>query len=287
MESFVLYNGVDIPAVGSGTNNFGRIDSNDFTSALNGDFSAMDSALRVGYRLFDTAMSYDNEEGIGECIARSGISRKELFIMGKIPNRAPFNSNRENIRSSVETSLANMKLDYFDMFFIHKAVDDRAARRGEKMDLKTTAALWESLTDLYQEGKFRAVAVSNFDCDQLTQLMSVTDLVPMANEIRCNPVMRNSETVAFCKEHKILPIAHSPLSFSTAPGVFHVDEDFKAKLADIGSRYGKGWAQVQLRYNYQNGIVSIPRSSKEKNQMANLDIFDFSLTDEEMNVLGG
>lgn len=286
MKSFVLYNGIEIPAVGSGTNNFGRTDSNDFTSALNGDFSAMDSALRVGYRLFDTAMSYGNEKGIGECIAKSGIARGELFIMGKIPNRAPFNTSRESIRRSVETSLSDMKLDYFDMFFIHKAVDDSAARRGEKMDLKTTAALWEALTELYREGIFRAVAVSNFDCDQLTQLISATGFVPMANEIRCNPVMRNTETVEYCKEHNILPIAHSPLSFSTAPGVFQVDEDFKAKLAEIGSHYGKAWAQVQLRYNYQNGIVSIPRSSKERNQAANLDIFDFSLTDEEMRVLG-
>lgn len=285
MESFIMYNGVRIPAVGSGTNNFGRADSNDFTSALNGNFAAMDSALRVGYRLFDTAISYGNEKGIGECISRSDIPRKELFIMGKIPNREPYNSSPESIRSSVEKSLSDLKLGYFDMFFIHKAVDDRVAKQGEKMNLKTTVMLWKTLNELYREGKFRAVAVSNFDCSQLTALMSATDLVPMANEIRCNPVMRNTETVEFCKAHKILPIAHSPLSFSTAPGVFCVDEAFKQKLSDIGSRYGKGWAQVQLRYNYQRGIVSIPRSSKESNQIANLNIFDFSLTEEEMKAL--
>lgn len=285
METFNLYNGVIIPAIGSGTNNFGRSDSNDFTSALNGDFSAMDSAIRVGYRMFDTAMSYGNEEGIGKCIADSGVPREEFFIMSKIPNRAPYNDGSSNIRKSVEASLANMKMDYFDMFFIHKAVDDSAAKRGEKMDIETTAALWNTLAELYREGKFRAIGVSNFDCEQLTALMSATNIVPMANEIRCNPAMRNTETIKFCKEKNILPIAHSPLSFSTAPGVFQVDEEFKTLLADIGSRYGKSWAQVQLRYNYQNGVASIPRSSKERNQAGNLDIFDFSLTEEEMGLL--
>lgn len=285
MESFVLHNGVKIPAVGSGTNNFGRCDSDDFTSALNGDFSAMDSALRVGYRMFDTAISYGNERGIGECIAKSGIAREELFIMGKIPNRAPYNLSRANIRKSVDESLSNLKLDYFDMFLIHKAVDDLAAKRGEKMNLDVTLELWEALADLYREGKFRAVGVSNFDCEQLTALLSKCSLVPMADEIRCNPAMRNTETVAFCKANKILPIAHSPLSFSVGPGIFKVDEEHKTKLSSIGEKYGKGWAQIQLRYNYQNEICSIPRSSKEKNQASNLDIFDFALSAEEMNEL--
>ncbi len=181
MEYFKLRNGIEIPAVGSGTNTFGRADDR-YESPLNGDFTAMRSAIEVGYRMFDTAMAYGNEDGIGEEIAKSGIPRSEFFIMGKIPNRAPYNSSPENIRRSVEDSLKNLKTDYFDMFLIHKAVD----------------------------------------------------------------------------------------------------EDYKAKLAAIGEKYGKHWAQVQLRYNFQSGIVSIPKSSNPKNQASNLNIFDFALTDEEM-----
>lgn len=285
MEFFTLYNGVRIPAIGSGTNNFGRADSNDFTSPLNGDYSAMDSALKVGYRLFDTAISYGNEAGIGQCLAKSGIAREELFIMGKIPNRAPYNVSPESIRESVMQSLRDLQLDYFDMFFIHKAVDDKLARQGFKMDVETTSMLWKTLSELCEEGLLRSIGVSNFDAEQLTALIGATGIVPMANEYRCNPVMRNQETTDFCLANRILPIAHSPLSFSVGPGVFRVDDDFKSKLSAIGQNYGKGWAQVQLRYNYQKGICSIPRSSKEKNQAANLDIFDFSLTDEEMNSL--
>ena len=287
MEFFTLYNGIKMPAIGSGTNNFGRADSDRYESELVGDYSAMESALEVGYRMFDTAMIYGNEDGIGACLKKSGIARGEFFIMGKIPNQSPYNDDMKSVRESVESSLKNLGTDYFDMFLIHKAVDDRVARAGGKMDLSKTLELWHNLTVLYKEGKFRGIGVSNFNVEQLTAFLPDCDVVPMVNEIRCNPAMRNTETVAFCKERNIQPIAHSPLSFSVAPGVFAVDEDYKARLAAVGEKYGKSWAQVQLRYNFQNGICSIPRSSKIKNQAANLDIFDFALTAEEMASLNG
>ncbi len=282
MEYFKLRNGIEIPAVGSGTNTFGRADDR-YESPLNGDFTAMRSAIEVGYRMFDTAMAYGNEDGIGEEIAKSGIPRSEFFIMGKIPNRAPYNSSPENIRKSVEDSLKNLKTDYFDMFLIHKAVDDAAAKRGEKMNVEKTLELWGVLEELLKEGKFRGIGVSNFEAEHLKAFVDGKwTVLPMVNEIRCNPAMRNREAVALSKELGIQPIAHSPLSFSIAPGVFAVDEDYKAKLAAIGEKYGKHWAQVQLRYNFQSGIVSIPKSSNPKNQASNLNIFDFALTDEEM-----
>lgn len=285
MEYFSLRNGLKMPVIGSGTNNFGRADSNEFTSPLIGDYSAMESALEVGYRMFDTALAYGNEDGIGECLAKSGIPRAEFFLMGKIPNRAPYNSTPKSIRESVDTSLQRLKTDYFDMFMIHKAVDDAVAKQGGAMDLTKTLEIWYTLTELYKEGKLRGIGISNFDTAQLTAFLKDCGEVPMVNEVRCNPAFRSSEVIALCKERGIQPIAHSPLSFSTAPGVFEVDELFKAKLAGVGEKYGKHWAQVQLRYNFQNGIVSIPRSSKKKNQASNLDIFDFALTDEEMLIL--
>lgn len=282
MEYFTLSNGMQIPAVGSGTNNFGRADSNEYTSALIGDYSAMESALEVGYRLFDTAMAYGNEDGIGNCIKKSGIPREEFFIMGKIPNRAPYNVDINSIRECVDKSLKDLQIDHFDMFLIHKAVDDSVARAGGKMDLSKTVELWNNLIILYKEGKFRGIGVSNFEMEHMPEFLKQVDMFPMVNEVRCNPAYRNAEVIELCKEKGIQPIAHSPLSFSVGPGVFHVDEAYKAKLAGVGEKYGKTWAQVQLRYNFQNGVVSIPRSSKIKNQAASLDIFDFSLTDEEM-----
>lgn len=286
MKFFTLSNGAKMPAIGSGTNNFGRSDSNSYDSELNGDFSAMDTALEVGYRMFDTALIYGNEDGIGERIKNSGVPREEFFIMGKIPNQAPYNDNEESIRAAVEGSLKNLQMDYFDMFLIHKAIPTAEERAGVKvMKLDKTLALWHVLEKLHKEGKLHGIGVSNFTVEQLEQFLPDCNIIPMVNEVRCNPAMRNTEVVEYCKAHGIQPIAHSPLSFSVAAGVFAVDEDYKAKLASVGEKYGKHWAQVQLRYNYQNGIASIPRSSKKRNQASNLDIFDFRLTDEEMLLL--
>ena len=285
MQYFTLHNGLLMPAIGSGTNNFGRADSNEYKSELIGDYSAMESALEVGYRMFDTALAYGNEDGIGDCLQESGIARSEFFIMGKIPNRAPYNCTPESIRESVDTSLQRLKTDYFDMFLIHKAVDDAVAKQGGVMDLTKTLEIWYTLTELYKEGKLRGIGISNFDVPQLTAFLKDCGEVPMVNEVRCNPACRNDEVIALCKEKGVQPIAHSPLSFSIAPGVFAVDEDYKAKLAGIGEKYGKTWAQVQLRYNFQNGVASIPRSFKKKNQAASLDIFDFELSSEEMQAL--
>jgi len=285
MYYFKLYNGIEMPAIGSGTNNFGRADSNEFTSPLIGDYSALESALEVGYRLFDTALSYGNEEGIGEYLKKSGIPRSEFFLMGKIPNRAPYNCTKESVRESVLTSMKHLQTDYMDMLLIHKAVDDAVARKGGVMDLEKTQELWHNLIDLYKEGLFRGIGVSNFDGQQLTAFLKDCDVIPMVDEVRCNPSHRSTDAIAVCKQYGIQPVAHSPLSFSTAAGVFEVNEEYKLRLAAIGEKYGKSWAQTQLRYNFQNGMVSIPRSSKKKNQMASLDIFDFELSAEDMQAL--
>lgn len=285
MEFFKLSNGTEMPAIGCGTSTFGRAESDRYESRLTGDYTIMEVAIDSGYRMFDTAIAYGNERGIGACLKNSGIPRQLYFLMGKIPNRPPYNDSPENIRRSVEKSLQNLQTDYFDMFLIHKAVDDAAARRGESMNLEKTLEIWFTLIELMEEGVLRGIGVSNFDADQLGIFLARCGQVPMVNEIRCNPAMPNTETVALCKERDILPVAHSPLSFSVAPGVFVADEACKRLLNEIGAPYGKSWAQVRLRYNYQCGIGSIPRSSKRKNLESNLDIFDFQLTSEEMATL--
>lgn len=285
MEYFKLSNGIDMPVVGSGSNSFGRA-GNQFDTPWNGDFTPMKTAIEVGTRFFDTAMSYLNEEGIGQCLVESGIPREEFFLMGKIPNRLPYNENKQVMRQWIDDSLKNMRTDYFDMFIIHKAVDDAAARRGEKMNVEKTLEIWETLKELYAEGKFRGIGVSNFDTEQLQLFIDGgCGLLPMVNEIRCNPAMECGDTVAMCKKLGIQVVAHSPLSFSVGPGIFSVDEEYKKMIGEMGEKYGKSWAQMQLRYNFQRGIISIPKSHKPKNQAASLDIFDFEISPEEMDIL--
>lgn len=284
MEFFHLNNGVLMPAVGSGTNTFGR-DNDDLKSAPTGNFTAMETALHNGYRFFDTAISYGNEEGLGKCLAESGIHREEFFILSKIPNRSPYNCTEKSIRQSVEESLARMQTTYFDLYAIHQAVDYNSP--DGKMNTEVTVNLYKTLEELYREGVFRALGVANFNAEQLQILMDATGIVPACNQIRSNPAQRNMETIAFCKSHGIVPIAHSPLNFTS--GAFAVDAEKKAEFIPaaqaIGEKYGKSWGQVLLRWNYQMGICSIPKAHNPKYQAQNLDIFDFALTQDEMDAL--
>lgn len=286
MEYFKLANGVLLPAVGTGTNTFGR-DNDDLMSKPTGNFSAMYDAIKSGYEFYDSAISYGNEEGISDCLQESDISRDKLFILSKIPNRAPYNVDRDSIRRSVKESLERMRMDYYDLYLVHQAVDPNIAKQGGKMDKEKTLALYAALEDLYEEGVFRAIGVANFNVEQLKILLDHCKIAPMVNQIRINPACRNLDTVEFCKQNGIVPMAHSPLNFTAKP--FVVDEakkvEFKERAIPIGEKYGKSWAQVLLRWNYQMEICSIPKSSNPKNQVANLDIFDFALTDEEMQIL--
>ena len=186
------------------------------------------------------------------------------------------------MRDSVCESMRRLRTDYLDMLLIHHAVPPKAEAQGLPMDLERTAEVWLTFNELMKEGKLRGIGVSNFNIEQLKQLVDATGVKPMVNQIRCNPAIQNREIIEYCKSMDILPEAHSPLNFTVARDKKVEDPEYKALLVETGEKYGKHWAQVQLRYNFQSGIVSIPKSSNPKNQASNLNIFDFALTDEEM-----
>ena len=283
MEYFTLRNGMKMPAVGCGTVTFGR-EGAKLENPINGDFSAIHTALEVGYRLFDTALAYGNEEGIGEALASSGVPREQLFLSSKVPNKPPYHESPATVRDSIKESLRRMRTDYFDMLLIHHAVPGKTDLTGEGlvMDVERVCMIWDVMTDLMRQGVLRGIGVSNFNIEHLRQLMEHTSVVPMVNQIRCNPANQNNDVIAFCKENGILPEAHSPLNFSLSRDVVLDMPEYKARLSEYGEKYGKGWTQILLRYYYQCGMVSVPGSAKKSHQAANLDIFDFSLTDEEM-----
>ena len=283
MEYFTLRNGMKMPAIGCGTVTFGR-EGAKLENPINGDFSAIDTALEVGYRLFDTALAYGNEEGIGEALQKNGIPRDQLFLSSKVPNKPPYHESPAAVRASVEESLRRMRTDYFDMMLIHQAVTGKTDLRGEglTMDVERVCMIWDTLTQMMKEGKLRAIGVSNFNIEHLQQLMQNCSEVPMINQIRCNPAGQNNDVIAFCKEKGILPEAHSPLNFSRSRGVVLEMPEYKALLAQYGEKYGKSWPQILLRYYFQCGMVSVPGSAKKNHQASNLDIFDFALTAEEM-----
>lgn len=284
MEFFLLYNGIKIPAIGCGTVNYGH-DGHNFTNPLNNDFTALDSAIEIGYRLFDTALAYGNEAGIGAHLQKSGVPRDEFFICSKVPNYAPYNVSRQSVRNSVAEIMHRLRTDYLDMLLIHHAVPPKNEAQGLSMNLKCTAEMWLTFNELMKEGELRSIGVSNFDIEQLNQLIAITGIKPMVNQIRCNPAIQNKEIIEYCKRIGILPEAHSPMNFTVTRGKRIEDPAYKAKLVEIGEKYGKSWAQVILRYNCQNGICSIPGSFSPANQLENLSIFDFALSPEEMVAL--
>lgn len=262
MEEIKLNNGIRMPMVGTGTNTYGKKD-NVYTAELTEDFSDFESAINLGYRSIDAAVSYRNERGIGKTIANSGIPREEFFITSKIPRYEVHFSTKEAVRKTIDSSLANFETDYLDLYLIHHPIEN-------KEYLKHT---WEVLEEYYKEGTLKAIGVSNFDKELLDEIESYATIKPAVNQIQVNLIEKNEELVNLLQEREIVPVAWGPMK---------VNEAQKEVLARIGDQHNKSWAQVLLRYQVQRGVVVIPKSHNPKNQAANLNIFDFKLRDGEM-----
>ncbi len=265
MEYFRLASGIEIPAVGSGTNSFAKV-KGDVGSTYDGHTDEVISAIRAGFRFFDTAESYGNEEAIGNGIIESGIGRENIFISTKMRTRIMGQDaaswRPEDAVAAIERSLARLKTEYIDLYLIHMPWGNE----------RETAEIWKVLEDYFERGVLRAIGVSNFTVDDLRPLMDSCRIRPMVDQIKIAPGRWNEETVTFCQYNGIVPMAWGPLSFDTG----------REPLQAIGDRYGKSWAQVVLRRDFQRGIVTIPKSHSFQHQKDNLEIFDFELTEEEI-----
>ncbi|MBQ1377075.1 MAG: aldo/keto reductase [Lachnospiraceae bacterium] len=265
MLTFTMNNGNQIPAVGSGTNSFAKTDG-----VYTGDTKDVVSAIRAGYRFFDTAESYGNEEAVGKGIKESGIPRDEFFICTKMATRKrgsdePPHHSRETAREAVERSLKKLDTDYIDLYLIHMPWDNKEEARE----------VWAQLEDYYREGVLKNIGVSNFTIDDLSDLLAHCEIPPVVDQVRINPESKNTELIAYLKENNILPMAWGPLRFEQGRDV----------LTAIGEKYGKNWAQVILNYNCRKGYISIPKSHSFEHQKSNLEIFDFELTEEEIRTI--
>lgn len=262
METVELNNGLTFPILGTGTNTYGK-ENNDYNGELNGNFSALESAIDLGYRLIDTAISYRNEAGVGDTVAKSGIAREKFYLTTKIPARDEYIKDKETIRKTIENSLKNMQSDYIDLYLIHHPIE-------ETEKLKQT---WEVLEEYVESGQLKAIGISNFKIEDLKTLDSFAMVKPAVNQIQINPTHWNEEIVNYCLDNNIVPEAWGPMKTT---------KEQRGKLEGIGDKYGKSWGQVLLRYYIQQDIMVIPKSHNSKNQQANLDIFDFDLTNEDL-----
>ncbi|QOY35582.2 aldo/keto reductase [Anaerobacillus isosaccharinicus] len=254
-STVTLHNGVEMPWFGLGV-----------FKVKEGDeaVSSVRSAIEQGYRSIDTAAIYGNEEGVGQAIKESGVPREELFITTKVWNA---NQGFETTVAAFEESMKKLGLHYLDLYLIHWPVP-------AKGKYKET---WKALEYLYKAGKIRAIGVSNFQVSHLEDLMADCEVVPMVNQVEYHPRLTQKELHEFCKNNKIQLEAWSPLMQGEL-----LEEP---TLAEIGKKYGKSVAQVILRWDLQNEVVTIPKSVKPERMKENADIFDFELTTEEMALI--
>lgn len=250
IPTVTLSNGVEMPQLG-----FGTLYLTDELGAR-----SVAEAIRQGYRLIDTATIYGNEDAVGEGIRRSGVDRSELFVSTKV---WVDDTGYEKTKKAFETSLEKLGLDYVDLYLIHRP-------RG---DLK---GAWKAMEALHRAGKIRAIGVSNFSPEQLSELLEYAEIKPVINQIEVNPFFQQPELQAAMEAQGVQVEAWSPFA-QGRNGLFT-----HPVLTEIGEPYGKTPAQVTLRWLHQRGIVPIPRTSNPDHMAENRDIFDFNLSDEEM-----
>lgn len=250
----VLNNGVEMPWFGLGV--FKVEDGPELVEAVK-------LAIKAGYRSIDTAAIYGNEKAVGEGIRagikEAGISREDLFITSKVWNS---DQGYETTLAAYEESLKKLELDYLDLYLVHWPVE------GKYKDT------WRALETLYKEKRVRAIGVSNFQIHHLQDVMKDAEIKPMINQVEYHPRLTQKELQAFCKEQGIQMEAWSPLMQGQL-----LDNE---TLQEIAEKHDKTTAQVILRWDLQNGVITIPKSTKEHRIIANADIFNFELTKEDM-----
>ena len=220
-------------------------------------------ALKVGYRLFDTAQSYFNEEEVGNAIVKSGVSREEIFLTSKVWID---HYGYEECRKSVLESLRKLKTDYIDLMLLHQPFSDYYGA-------------YRALEDLYDEGKIKAIGISNFYPDRMVDLASFTRIKPMIKQIEIHPYHQQVLSKEWHDKYGVQLEAWAPFG-EGRKNMFELSE-----LKEIGDKYGKTVAQVILRWHLQRGIVVIPKSTHLERMKENFNVFDFELAQEDMDVI--
>lgn len=255
MEYVTLSNGVKMPILGYGVYQVTKDEC---------ERCVLD-ALEVGYRSLDTAQSYFNEEEVGSAMKKSGIPREEIFLTSKVWVE---HYGYEETKKSVEESLRKLQTDYLDLMLLHQPFNDYYGA-------------YRALEDLYEEGKLRAIGVSNFYPDRLVDIASFTRIPPMVNQIETHVLNQRTEDHEWMDKYHVAHEAWAP--FGEGRGGLFDNE----VLEQIGEKYGKTAAQVMLRWNIQRGVIVLPKSTHKERMIQNLDVFDFTLSDEDMSAVAG
>ena len=252
MEYIRLSNGVEMPLLGYGV----------FLVSPDECERCVTDALSVGYRLIDTAQAYQNEEGVGNAWRKSGLRREDLSLVTKVWIS---NAGEEKAYKSIDESLRKLQTEYIDLLLIHQAYGD-------------VFGTWRAMEKAYREGKVRAIGVSNFQAGRFFDFAHYVELKPMVNQLQCNALAQQTGIEPIHAEFGTKVMAWGPLGGQGAEGIVKSDV-----LAAIGAKYNKTAAQVALRWLTQRGIVAIPKSTHKERMAQNFDIFDFTLSEDDMS----
>lgn len=255
MDHVTLNNGVCMPLVG-----FGVFQISDLVEC---ERSVVD-AISAGYRLIDTAASYQNEAAVGQGLRRSGVPRDELFVTSKLWVQ---DVGYERTKKAIDASLHRLKLDHLDLYLIHQPFGD-------------VHGAWRAMEEAYRAGKLRAIGVSNFHPDRLMDITVFNEVKPAVNQIEVNPFHQQVDSVDFMREHGVQAEAWAPF----AEGRNHLFQN--DLLLDIGRKHGKSVGQVVLRWLVQRGVVTLAKSVRKERMVENLAIFDFVLDEDDMARIG-
>ena len=248
-----LSNGVKMPMIGFGV----------YQIPLEDTKRCVLDAIKSGYRHIDTAQSYFNEEAVGDAIKECGLPREELFITSKVWLE---HYGYEETKESVLESLRKLKTEYIDLMLLHQPFND-------------VYGAWRALTDLYKEGKIKAIGVSNFYPDRFVDIASFNEIKPMVNQMETNPFNQQIETQKWVEKYGCALEAWAPFG-EGRKGIFTNEV-----LKSIGDKYNKSNAQVIVRWLLQRGVTVLAKSTHIERMMQNIDVFDFELTDEDMNLI--
>lgn len=248
VPSVKLNNNVEIPSIGLGTYSLNDIE--------------IYRAITIGYRHLDTAKHYKNENDVGIAVKKSGIEREKFFITTKIM-RADLYEGKA--KESLDDSLLRLKMDYVDLYLIHFPPEGILERA------------WNDMEKLYESGKVRSIGVSNFSIEDLTTIKNSFSIKPVINQICSHPYKKNLDIINYCKELGIQSEAYSPLGGNSISGKILNDEN----LIKISVKYNLTVSQLILRWNYERGIISIPRSTNDEHLRQNLNIFNLELSKDD------
>ena len=249
-----MNNGIDIPALGFGVWQMENLQECE---------DAVVKAIHTGYRMIDTASIYMNETAVGAAIKNSGVDREDLFITSKLWVQ---DHGYDKAKSAFQRTLDRLQLDYLDMYLLHWPFGD-------------FLGAWKALEELYHEGKIKAIGVCNFTVEKLEELKANSTVIPVVNQIELHPLFQQNELQIYNRENKIVTQPWSPLGNGNADLLNNSD------LKIIADNYGKTVAQVILRWHLQEGFCVIPKSVTPSRIEENFNVFDFELSEDEMNVV--